>query len=357
MLKVAIIHNPHCDHVPTISYYHSSFKKYSKNQIIIVNSIQKIQQLCKPEIIKNIDIVCYTYASWYWAGRQTRLFAYFKKLNKNLKMVMFLQDEYWKTKYKKRIINLMDLVFTVIDEKTANEVLVKNKKYKQVLTGYVYDHLKKIPINKKEVLIFYRGRNLHYSYGTLGYDKIHIGKKMKEYCDRNKIKNINIEWEEDKRIYGDDWFKILSNSKVTLATESGCKIFDETEQLIKNIDDKLKINPNYSYEEAEKDFSLKKLEKYNTCGTSPKMFEAVCLGTVLIMYPGNYAGIFKKDIHYIELQKDFSNIEDVMKKVNDDEFLQNMADRAYKDIVQSGKYTYKEFINIFDNTIQSLYNS
>ena len=56
---------------------------------------------------------------------------------------MFLQDEYWKTKYKKGIINLMDLVFTVIDEKTANEVLVKNKKYKQVLTGYVYDHLKK----------------------------------------------------------------------------------------------------------------------------------------------------------------------------------------------------------------------
>ena len=66
---------------------------------------------------------------------------------------------------------------------------------------------------------------------------------------------------------------------------------------------------------------------------------------------------YLKDIHYIELQKDFSNIEDVMKKVNDDEFLQNMADRAYKHIVQSGKYTYKEFINIFDNTIQSLYNS
>ena len=142
-----------------------------------------------------------------------------------------------------------------------------------------------------------------------------------------------------------------------MASECGCKIFDESEELIKNIDDKLKLDPNYSYEEAEKDFSLKKLEKYNTCGTSPKMFEAISLGTVLVMYPGNYAGILKKDIHYIELQKDFSNIEDVMKKVQDDDFLQNMADRAYKDIIESGKYSYQKFINIFDNTIQSLFDS
>ena len=64
---------------------------------------------------------------------------------------------------------------------------------------------------------------------------------------------------------------------------------------------------------------------------------------------------YLKDIHYIELQKDFSNIEDVMKKVNDDDFLQNMANRAYKDIVKSRKYSYKEFVNIFDNEIQSLF--
>ena len=70
---------------------------------------------------------------------------------------MFLQDEYIYIKQKKELAKEMDLVFTNIEEKIANEVLVKNKKYKQVLTGYVCDHLKKIPINKKELLIFYRG--------------------------------------------------------------------------------------------------------------------------------------------------------------------------------------------------------
>ena len=177
---------------------------------------------------------------------------------------------------------------------------------------------------------------------------------MKEYCDRNGIKNINIEWEENKRIYGDDWIKILGNSKVTLASECGCKIFDETEELIKKIDEKLKINSNYSYKDAEKDFCLKELEKYKACEVSPKMFEAVCLGTVLVMYPGNYAGIFKKDIHYIELQKDFSNIEDVMRKINDDDFLQNMADRVYKDIVNLVNILIKNLL-IYLITQYSLY--
>ena len=107
----------------------------------------------------------------------------------------------------------------------------------------------------------------------------------------------------------------------------------------------MKKNLNYTYENAVSDYKLTDLENDKTsCEVSPKMFEAVSLGTVLIMYPGNYGGIFKKDIHYIELQKDFSNIEDVMKKVHDDDFLQSMADRAYTDIVETGKYSYKTFI-------------
>ena len=34
---------------------------------------------------------------------------------------------------------------------------------------------------------------------------------------------------------------------------------------------------------------------------------------------------------------------DDINKIKDDEYLQNMADQAYKDIVESGKYSYKSF--------------
>jgi hypothetical protein len=351
--NILLLHDTYWDYVPTIHEYNASFKKYTKNEIIMISDKEECFKLSE-YFIKTVDIICISFSSWIWFQNDDSLLNHYKNINEKLKFVIFLQDEYFYRKDKKQIIKNMDLIFTVIDEKTADLTLVKNKKYKQVLTGYVQSNLKKVPINKKNILIFYRGRKLHYRFGTLGYDKIQIGKKMKEYGVNNNIPNIDIEWEEDKRIYGDDWIKTLSNSKVTLATESGCKIFDEIEELREKIDKKIIENPNYSYEDAENDFSLNELEKYNTCGTSPKMFEAVSLGTVLIMYPGNYAGIFKKDIHYIELQKDFSNIEDVMKKVHDDNFLQNMADRAYKDLIESGRYTYKSFISKFDGWLDDL---
>ena len=91
---------------------------------------------------------------------------------------------------------------------------------------------------------------------------------------------------------------------------------------------------------------------YESCQVSPKMFEAIKLGTVLIMYEGEYKGIFKPNIHYIELKKDHSNIEDVVEKIKDDDYLQNMSERAYKDIIKNGNYNYKDFIEYFDKVIK-----
>ena len=93
------------------------------------------------------------------------------------------------------------------------------------------------------------------------------------------------------------------------------------------------------------------LESLNLEVISPKMFEAIMLGTVLVMYEGNYSNIFLSNIHYISLKRDHSNIEEVILKIKDDEYLQNMANRTYKDIVESGKYSYKTFINSVGNIL------
>ena len=70
------------------------------------------------------------------------------------------------------------------------------------------------------------------------------------------------------------------------------------------------------------------------------------------MFEGDYGDIFKPDIHFIELKKDFSNINDVLKKIKDDDFLQNMVDRTYKDITENDKYSYKNFIKEFDEIVK-----
>ena len=116
----------------------------------------------------------------------------------------------------------------------------------------------------------------------------------------------------------------------------------------------LKKNPEYTYKQAKKDFNIEPM--FEACQVSPKMFEATTLGTVLIMYEGKYKGIFEPNIHYIELKKDHSNMNDVIEKIKDDEYLQNMANRAYKDIIESGKYSYENFIKYFDSIVEEQYS-
>ena len=85
---------------------------------------------------------------------------------------------------------------------------------------------------------------------------------------------------------------------------------------------------------------------------SPKMFEAISLKTALVLFEGEYSGILKPNRHFIPLKKDFSNFEEVVIKLNDDHYLQEMVDRAFEEICLNEKYSYNYFIrSVFDQVI------
>jgi len=351
-MKILIIHSRKWDYCTTVKDYAYSFKQFSRFEInyFFIDSYSNISNLGinLQKAVNNNDIVCINYTGWHkFAIPQMQNYIRYIKQPK----IFILQDEYQFTKRKKKLMNNCDLMFVNMLEKDAKVLFHNDKIYKTVFTGYISDKITKIPIKDKAETIFYRGRTLHYIFGQLGQDKINIGKQMKKICEKMDISH-NIAWGEKDRIYQDAWLKTLGNSKVTLATECGCKIFDYGEVIKQKINIKIAQNNKYTYEQANKDFKLDTMAKYKACEISPKMFEAVALGTVLVMYPGKYKDIFKPNIHYIELEKDFSNIEEVIKKIQDDNFLQTMADRAHKDIVEPGKYSYQKFVELFDKTIQ-----
>jgi hypothetical protein len=79
---------------------------------------------------------------------------------------------------------------------------------------------------------------------------------------------------------------------------------------------------------------------------SPRHFECAITRTCQALLEGDYAGIFKPGVHYIEVKNDFSNIDEVLDKVSDKEYCEQLADNTYRDIVLSGKYTYRRFANM-----------
>src|SRR5262249_2079269 len=57
---------------------------------------------------------------------------------------------------------------------------------------------------------------------------------------------------------------------------------------------------------------------------------------------------------FLPLKKDCSNVADVLRRVQDDAELSALTDRAYRDVIGSGKYTYAAFVRGVDEALARL---
>lgn len=64
---------------------------------------------------------------------------------------------------------------------------------------------------------------------------------------------------------------------------------------------------------------------------APRNFEALGTKTVQILLPGRYNDLLEAGVHYIELQRDFSNLEQVITTLFDESAYNSIAERAYQD--------------------------
>lgn len=360
--KINILYDENSMHVFTISNYLEMFKRYSHNEITYTPATGTAT--CKKDTLDNYDAVIIFYSIRICFPHY--LSHDYKMALKNYHghKILMIQDDYDNTEKTRKEIERLGIqtVYTVVPQEYINQIYPQtrfvNVNFFNIMTGYISEEMKnypnRIPMNKRKYIIGYRGRNIGYWYGNLAREKLEIGIKMKNICIDRGL-NVDIEWEEDKRIYAEQWLKWLSSCKATLGTESGSNIFDDKGKLKKLVKRILKKYPDISYKEVFEKY-LKPYEgviKMNQI--SPKMFEAISLKVALILYEGEYSGILKPNKHYIVLKKDFSNIEEVLEKLKDDEYLQELVDNAYTDIMSNYKLSYKWLIEYIDTCIESIY--
>jgi len=272
--------------------------------------------------------------------------------------VAFIQDDYETTEITRKWLERLGIhaVFTIVPKAYIEAVYPKSRfpyvEFRDTLTGFVPLRLKPPeqlkPMAKRTSVIGYRGRDLPYWYGNLGQEKLIIGQRMRQICDERGIA-VDIEWETNQRIYGNDWYTFLEDSKATLATESGTNVFDDYGDIRRNVEKALAADPNLSYEEIFDRYLSQHEGRIVVNQISPKVFEAIAYKTALVMFEGFYSGVVEPWKHYIPLKKDFSNIDDVLSKVADDEYLQTIAERAYTHVIESDHYSYRRFVEDFDD--------
>lgn len=358
--KVNILYDEGSMHVWTIKNYLEMFSRYSCNEIAYTPATGAAE--CNLEELENYDAVIIFYSVRVCVpGHLSPSFEEALSQYQGHKILM-IQDDYDNTEETRKTIERLGIktVYTVVPQPFVDKVYPQERfpdvDFFSIMTGYISDEMKnypnRVPMSERKVMIGYRGRDIGYWYGNLAREKLEIGIKMKKIC-REKELCVDIEWEADKRIYSEDWLKWLSSCKATLGTESGSNIFDDTGELKRLVEEEQSKNPQVSYEEVFEKY-LKPYEgivKMNQI--SPKMFEAISLKVALILYEGEYSGILKPNVHYIPLKKDFSNIEEVLKTLEDNEYLQNLVDNAYENIMTDYKLSYQWLIEYIDVYIDS----
>lgn len=272
--------------------------------------------------------------------------------------VLFIQDEYDSTNAAKKIIGSVpfDLVFSVVPSHSLQKIYPSNEfhqtRFVSNFTGYVPDQLigqmgNLLLPSRRSLFVAYRGRPLPVRYGRLGQEKVAIGHHVKNYCRKHGI-TCDIEWDESSRIYGEAWYKFIGSAKAMLGSESGSNVFDWNGDLQQVIDCYRKDQPNAT----DKDIYRNIIEDREVDGlmnqVSPRIFEMAAARTVMILFEGAYSGVLVPNIHYLPLKKDFSNIDTVFATLADDEAVDAMVARTYCDIIESNKYSYKQFVNRVD---------
>ena len=276
--------------------------------------------------------------------------------------LLFIQDEYrWVNKTTEAIRRLgVDFVFTVVNENAVRKIYhhpwLSNIPFETTLTGFVPEHLTKVEVpeyGRRPIDVSYRARKLPAWCGSFGQEKWKIGDRFSRDAAAYGL-SCDICSAEGNRIYGKAWINFIANSKAVLGTESGSSFIDFDGQVMPRIDEFVESNPDANFEELDRRFLEGRDGLITIRVISPRCFEAAALRTLMILYPGNYSGILSPNRHYVPLERDHSNMDDVVEVIRDQNAARAIIDRAFREIACSDEWTFAKFVQRFDQVIAGL---
>ena len=336
-----------------------NFSEHKITQLSFVRQLPSHVNLARFDVL----VIHYTVAIGYMSEHYINQAAKRKIQKFDGLKVVFIQDEYRAVNTVLATLEFLkvDILFTCVPNEEIEKVYPKQVLPGVIkvntLTGYVPSKLLAYQaprITERKNDVGYRTRKPPYWLGQLGHEKWQISDRFQELT-QDKGLTLDLSYDESRRIYGEHWIKFVASCKTMLGVESGASVFDFEGHLQRQVDMYVSEHPDATFQEVQNKFlhPYEGLIRLNQI--SPRCFEAAALRTVLVLFEGEYSGILQPWRHFIPLKKDFSNLEQVVAKIKDNHFLQEMADRTYEEVANNPRYSYKTFVLGFDKTISEAF--
>ena len=348
----------------TIRDHLYSFRRYSSHKCFYLNvAVHGI-----PWYVKKIHWDLIIIHTIFLSSRWTR-----KLFVKNTEKVRFLkysnaikvalpQDEFLNMDLICDFINQCGIshVFSVAPESQwpviYRTVDFQKVKFHKVLTGYIDDSLIKkvdrlvrhMPV-ERPIDIGYRSQRGRFWLGRHGTLKWLIADVFKEKAPQRGLV-VDVSTRHEDTIIGDDWYRFLLRCKYQLGVEGGASILDWDGTYRKKTEEYLAQHPQATFEEAEKACFSGVDGSLRLFALSPRHFECCVTRTCQVLVEGDYDEVLAPGKHYIELKQDFSNLEEVLEIIAKDKLREEITARAWQDIVESKKFTYRGFVDYVINS-------
>jgi len=145
-------------------------------------------------------------------------------------------------------------------------------------------------------------------------------------------------------LLGDDWWRFLGDLKFTVSRRGGASMADPTGRLADRVRRFQMRHPDASMNEIGKKVSMKGGRIGDFSAISPRLFEAAALGVCQILEPDDYVDGLSPGVHYIPLESDFSNIDEVFETMRDLDQCEEIVKASQDLLLRSGIFTYSAFV-------------
>ncbi len=313
-------------------------------------------------MFRHVDIVVFHHSVttvWDRGRYNSKIDAWLSCDFGSAKKVALMQDEYKNVDLLRKFISELSIekVFTLAPPKEwrsiYGEEIVKKDILKQYLSGYVETAYTPNELDcVRDIDIGYRAdwTKMHVKLGLIGLLKRDISSEVKNsIASRNLVTDIEVG--SEYFISGSDWNIFLRRCRYVIGVPSGSSVLDKSgnieRQLLKKLTDNPRVDEDHLYNEIvclfEGSLALEVL--------SPRHLEAISNGCGQILIESDYNGILKPWVHYLPLKRDFSNIEDILFLVKDENLRLQMIENCQKDILSNPQFSYESFTRMVVPTI------
>lgn len=143
-------------------------------------------------------------------------------------------------------------------------------------------------------------------------------------------------------LMGDHWLRFLGDCRFTVGSRGGASLPDPYGRRRVEVDDFLLRYPDAAFEEIEA-ACFPGEDRYDFSAIGPRVIEAAATRTCQILIRGKYLEGMEPWVHYVPLEPDFSNTEEIFAFMREIERPKAMADACYDLVIKGGRYTYDQY--------------